>query len=149
MTSPSSIVGMGISCAQVLMQSGMPPICAGQYSATAIMSPCASASAQVKSSASLKIVEYDVFISVMPISRQIDTIVDSRMFIVTMSIAPLLGCVPQSGTVDGEIAKPVDGECVPGVEDRDRGGFLDDGWADDAVPGTQRIASIDRRLARA
>ena len=39
----------------------------------------------MKSSPSLKIVEYDVFISRMPISRQIETIVESRMFIVTMS----------------------------------------------------------------
>ncbi len=75
-TSPCSIVCSGISCTQVLISSGMPPICAGQNSAHAIMSPCVSASAQVKSSASLKIVEYDVFISVMPISRQIDTIVE-------------------------------------------------------------------------
>ena len=40
----------------------------------------------MKSSPSLKIVEYDVFIMVMPISRQIDTIVESMMFMVTMSM---------------------------------------------------------------
>ena len=39
----------------------------------------------MKSSDSLKIVEYDVFISVMPISRQIDSSVDSTMFMVTKS----------------------------------------------------------------
>ncbi len=49
------------------------------------MSPLASASAQVKSSPSLKIVEYDVFISRMPISRHTETIVESRMFAITMS----------------------------------------------------------------
>ena len=49
------------------------------------MSPLASASAQVKSSPSLKIVEYDVFISRMPISRQTETIVELRMFAITMS----------------------------------------------------------------
>ena len=42
--------------------------------------------AQVKSRPSLKIVEYDVFIRVIPISRQIDTIEESMMFIVTMSM---------------------------------------------------------------
>ena len=64
----------------------MPPICAGQYSATAIMSPLASAMAQLKSKDSLKIVEYDVFIMVIPISRQMESIVDSTMFIVTTSM---------------------------------------------------------------
>ena len=54
----------------------MPPIMAGQKSAQAIMSPRALANAQVKSSPSLKIVEYDVFIRVMPISRQIATMVE-------------------------------------------------------------------------
>ena len=54
----------------------MPPIIVGQNSAQAIMSPLSSASAQVKSRPSLKIVEYDVFISRMPISRQIDTMVE-------------------------------------------------------------------------
>ena len=63
----------------------MPPIIVGQNSAHAIMSPLASASAQVKSRPSLKIVEYDVFISRMPISRQIDTMVELRMFIITIS----------------------------------------------------------------
>ena len=52
------------------------------------MSPLASAMAQLKSSDSLKIVEYDVFIMVMPISRQMESIVDSTMFIVTTSMAP-------------------------------------------------------------
>lgn len=46
-----------ISCAHVLMRIGMPPIIVRQNSAQAIMSPLASASAQVKSSPSLKIVE--------------------------------------------------------------------------------------------
>lgn len=69
----------------------MPPIIVGQNSAQAIMSPLSSASAQVKSSPSLKIVEYDVFMSRMPISRQIDTIVESMMFMVTMS----MGALPQ------------------------------------------------------
>ena len=55
------------------------------------MSPLASASAQVKSSPSLKIVEYDVFISRMPISRQTETIVESRMFAITMSTGALRG----------------------------------------------------------
>ncbi len=87
MTSPSSIVSNGISWAQVLISSGMPPIMVGQNSAQAIMSPLSSASAQVKSSPSLKIVEYEVFMSRMPISRQIDTIVELMMFMVTMSIA--------------------------------------------------------------
>ena len=32
-------------------------------------------------------VEYEVFIIVMPISRQMDTIVESMMFMVTMSMA--------------------------------------------------------------
>ena len=52
------------------------------------MSPLASAMAQLKSSDSLKIVEYDVFIMVIPISRQMESIVDSTMFIVTTSMAP-------------------------------------------------------------
>ena len=55
--SPSSSVSNGISWAQVLISSGMPPIIVGQNSAQAIMSPLASASAQVKSRPSLKIVE--------------------------------------------------------------------------------------------
>jgi hypothetical protein len=63
----------------------MPPIMVGQNSAQAIMSPLASESAQVKSRPSLKIVEYDVFMSRMPISRQTDTMVESRMFIITGS----------------------------------------------------------------
>ena len=85
MTSPSLSVSNGISCAQDFIRIGMPPIIVGQNSAQAIMSPLVSASAQVKSKPSLKIVEYDVFISRMPISRQIDTMVESRMFIITRS----------------------------------------------------------------
>src|SRR3954452_3845824 len=87
MTSPSLSVSNGISCAHDFIRIGMPPIIVGQNSAQAIMSPLVSASAQVKSKPSLKIVEYDVFISRMPISRQIDTMVESRMFMVTMSTA--------------------------------------------------------------
>ena len=81
----------------------MPPICAGQYSATAIMSPLASAMAQLKSRDSLKIVEYDVFIMVIPISRQMESIVDSTMFIVTTSMGFLRANLPSilAGTQGG------------------------------------------------
>src|SRR3954467_12900737 len=85
MTSPSLSVSNGISWAQDFIRIGMPPIIVGQNSAHAIMSPLASASAQVKSRPSLKIVEYDVFISRIPISRQIDVMQESRMFMVTKS----------------------------------------------------------------
>ena len=57
MTSPSWISASEISFTIERTSSGTPPICAGQNSATAIISPCALASAQVKSSASEKIVE--------------------------------------------------------------------------------------------
>jgi hypothetical protein len=47
------------------------------------------ANPQVKSSASLKMVEYAVLIKTMPISRQMDTIVESIMFTATGSIEDL------------------------------------------------------------
>ena len=50
-------LSIGISSAQVLMSNGIPPIWAGQNSATETISPSVSAMAQVKSSPSLKIVE--------------------------------------------------------------------------------------------
>ena len=57
------------------------------------MSPLASAMAQLKSRDSLKIVEYDVFIMVIPISRQMESIVDSTMFMVTTSMGFLRALV--------------------------------------------------------
>ena len=48
---------MASSRTQLLISTGMPPIWAGQKSATEIISPAGSAKAQVKSSPSLKMVE--------------------------------------------------------------------------------------------
>jgi len=42
--------------------------------------------AQVQSSASLKLVQYDVFIKVIPISRHTETMVESKILMATMSI---------------------------------------------------------------
>ena len=98
MTSPSSSSSSAISWTQDRSSSGMPPIIDGQKSPVAINSPVGNARPQVKSSDSLKIVEYEVRISVTPMSRQIETRMPPMMLSETMSIgiAPNAALRPRS-----------------------------------------------------
>src|SRR5215470_18989203 len=85
----------------------------------------------------------------MPISRQIATMVDSRIVIVTMSMGGLLrdrGC---SRLHHPQIAPAVDADALVGPHYRHRGRLLDDRGAIDAVTVEQLVAEIDRHLRAA
>src|SRR5262249_36068441 len=141
MMSPGS-TGSLSSFMHDLMSTDMAPICAGLNSATAIISPSGLASPQVKSSASLKIVEYDVFISTMPICRQTEIIACSMMVIVTRSISAPPGWSGRGmlEIAHAQVAVIVDRELLARADHGYRGRLLHQDRPLDDMAGSQGIA---------
>src|SRR5579885_899563 len=82
--------------------------------------------------------------STMPISRQIETSVDSRMLTATISISAPLRIGTSGG--DQQVAQPVHRQMLLWIENGDGGILLEDGRADDLVSLPQRCAIEDGNL---